>query len=73
MLLSDLFGIQTRSGCMCAGPYSMRSRCGVSVTRRLLGIAGERIHDLDTILLDKNEIFRPGYTRVSGRGEAASR
>lgn len=24
MLLSDLFGIQTRSGCMCAGPYSMR-------------------------------------------------
>ena len=24
MLLSDWFGIQTRSGCMCAGPYSMR-------------------------------------------------
>lgn len=24
MLLSDLFGIQTRSGCMCAGPYSMK-------------------------------------------------
>lgn len=24
MLLSDLFGIQTRSGCVCAGPYSMQ-------------------------------------------------
>ena len=24
MLLSDIFGIQCRSGCMCAGPYSMR-------------------------------------------------
>lgn len=55
MLLSDLFGIQTRSGCVCAGPYSMR----------LLGIDEAKAHILDQILLDKNEIFRPGYTRLS--------
>ena len=32
---------------------------------RLLGIEGQKIKDVDTILLDKNEIFRPGYTRIS--------
>lgn len=54
-LLSDLFGIQTRSGCMCAGPYSMK----------LLGIDSAHASSLDRELLNKVEIMRPGYTRVS--------
>lgn len=35
------------------------------IITRLLGIEGRKIKDVDTILLDKNEIFRPGYTRIS--------
>lgn len=35
------------------------------MTDRLLGIDQVKSHDLDQILLDKNEIFRPGYTRIS--------
>ena len=65
MLLSDLFGIQTRSGCMCAGPYSMRYRFPSYLILSLLGIDGKKVKDVDAILLDKNEIFRPGYTRIS--------
>ncbi|GMH55962.1 hypothetical protein TrST_g5163 [Triparma strigata] len=56
-LLSDLFGIQSRGGCMCAGPYS----------QSLLGINPETA---DKILRelekkDDTEIIRPGYTRIS--------
>ena len=54
-LLNDLFGIQSRGGCSCAGPYG----------HRLLGI------DLDTSLEFEKEISRgcegikPGWIRVS--------
>ncbi|HAN32592.1 MAG TPA: aminotransferase [Myxococcales bacterium] len=54
-LLNDLFGIQSRGGCSCAGPYG----------HRLLGI------DLDTSLQFEKEIVRgcegikPGWVRVN--------
>ena len=54
-LLNDLFGIQSRGGCSCAGPYG----------HRLLGI------DIDTSLEFEREIERgcelikPGWIRVS--------
>jgi len=54
-LLNDLFGIQSRGGCSCAGPYG----------HRLLGI------DIDTSLEFEREISRgcegikPGWIRVS--------
>ncbi|GMQ84714.1 MAG: aminotransferase class V-fold PLP-dependent enzyme [Acidimicrobiia bacterium] len=54
-LLNDLFGIQSRGGCSCAGPYG----------HRLLGI------DIDTSLEFEREISRgcegikPGWVRVS--------
>ncbi len=54
-LLNDLFGIQSRGGCSCAGPYG----------HRLLGI------DIDTSLEFEKEISRgcegikPGWVRVS--------
>ena len=31
-LLNDLFGIQARSGCMCAGPYALRLDSDKSLT-----------------------------------------
>jgi len=54
-LLNDLFGVQTRGGCACAGPYSLR----------LLGIAPATAARVEACLLDKSEVLRPGYTRVS--------
>lgn len=55
VLLNDLFGIQCRGGCMCAGPYA----------QRLLGLNPENNQNLERSLLDKHEILRPGFTRLS--------
>lgn len=52
VLLNDLFGIQARGGCMCAGPY----------TEGLLGFDATAI---EGALLDKHEVLRPGVTRLS--------
>ena len=56
-LLNDLFGIQARGGCMCAGPYS----------QSLLGIDTALSDAMQTQLVKKedNELLRPGYVRVS--------
>lgn len=73
MLLNDLFGIQARGSCGCAGPYS----------QSLLGIDSQLAYKYKDLLLDANEafcrdsflctddveslceIFKPGFTRVS--------
>jgi len=72
-LLNDLFGIQTRGSCGCAGPYS----------QSLLGIDLDIAYKYKNLLLDQNkfrrdfnhlgkhdresdcEIFKPGFVRVS--------
>jgi len=54
-LLNDLFGVQSRGGCVCAGPYSIS----------LLGISASNAARIEACLLDKTEVLRPGYTRVS--------
>jgi selenocysteine lyase/cysteine desulfurase len=56
-LLNDLFGIQARGGCMCAGPYS----------QALLGIDETLSTAFQTQLVKKedNELLRPGYFRLS--------
>ena len=64
-LLNDLFGIQARGGCMCAGPYS----------QALLGIDGPTSDAIQAVLEQTqeahdeagsaNEALRPGYIRVS--------
>nr|CDS16188.1 expressed protein [Echinococcus granulosus] len=61
-LLNDLFGIQSRSGCACAGPYALD----------LLGINEElAISYEDTLISKDNEeifehkILRPGFTRIN--------
>ncbi len=55
VLLNDLFGIQVRGGCMCAGPYA----------QALLGLTSAHIDAFEAALLDKHEVLRPGFTRFS--------
>jgi selenocysteine lyase/cysteine desulfurase len=54
-LLNDLFGIQSRGGCSCAGPYG----------HRLLGIDVERSHEIDRELAQGCEGIKPGWVRVN--------
>jgi selenocysteine lyase/cysteine desulfurase len=54
-LLNDLFGIQSRGGCSCAGPYG----------HRLLGIDPDRAHDLARLAVDGWLGVKPGWTRLS--------
>ena len=54
-LLNDLFGVQARGGCQCAGPFS----------QQLLGLSKEANTRLETALLEKNEVLRPGFSRLS--------
>lgn len=54
-LLNDLFGIQTRGGCSCASTYG----------QKCLGLDEEYIQELEKIVCNGAEIFRPGYTRVN--------
>src|SRR6266508_1189801 len=54
-VLNDLFGIQSRGGCSCAGPYG----------HRLLGIDIERSHEFEREILGGCEGIKPGWVRVS--------
>jgi selenocysteine lyase/cysteine desulfurase len=54
-LLNDLFGIQSRGGCSCAGPYG----------HRLLGIDVERSHRFADEIVAGCEGIKPGWVRVS--------
>ena len=54
-LLNDLFGIQTRGGCSCAGPYG----------HRLLGIDLDRSHEFEREIATGCEGIKPGWVRVN--------
>lgn len=54
-LLNDLFGIQCRGGCMCAGPYALR----------LLRLKRPEAEALQRGLLQRAELLRPGVVRFS--------
>jgi hypothetical protein len=54
-ILSDLFGIQSRGGCSCAGPYG----------HRLLGIDLERSHEFEREIMQGCEGIKPGWVRIS--------
>ena len=54
-VLNDVFGVQARGGCACAGPYA----------HRLLGISPADAAAIEAHLLDKAEVLRPGFARVS--------
>jgi selenocysteine lyase/cysteine desulfurase len=54
-LLNDLFGIQSRGGCSCAGPYG----------HRLLGIDLDRSHAFEREITRGCEGIKPGWVRVN--------
>ncbi|HEY7564514.1 MAG TPA: aminotransferase class V-fold PLP-dependent enzyme [Acidimicrobiia bacterium] len=54
-LLNDLFGIQARGGCSCAGPYG----------HRLLGIDNETSKLLEIQIEKGCEVIKPGWVRVN--------
>ena len=71
-LLNDLFGIQARGGCFCAGPYM----------QELLGISMDQVRKIEKILVEDSrldriglrkghrenshwEVIRPGATRLN--------
>jgi selenocysteine lyase/cysteine desulfurase len=54
-LLNDLFGIQARGGCSCAGPYG----------HRLLGIDLDTSKELEREIVRGCEGIRPGWVRVN--------
>ena len=70
VLLNDLFGIQTRSGCACAGPYAAN----------LIGMTQESAKKMDVILDENDRLgeyairnpeyatakwLKPGFTRFN--------
>jgi selenocysteine lyase/cysteine desulfurase len=54
-VLSDLFGIQSRGGCSCAGPYG----------HRLLGIDLASSHRFEQEIIAGCEGIKPGWVRLS--------
>ncbi len=54
-LLNDLFGIQSRGGCSCAGPYG----------HRLLGIDLARSHEFEREISGGCEGIKPGWVRIN--------
>lgn len=54
-LLNDLFGIQSRAGCACAGPYG----------HRLLGIDQETSYQIQKANQEGFGVLKPGFIRVN--------
>lgn len=54
-VLNDLFGIQSRGGCSCAGPYG----------HRLLGIDIDTSHEFEREISHGCEGIKPGWVRVN--------
>ncbi|MCC5968847.1 MAG: aminotransferase class V-fold PLP-dependent enzyme [Pararhodobacter sp.] len=54
-MLSDLYGIQARGGCACAGPY----------VHRLLDIDPAQSDRLRAAILAGDEMAKPGFTRLN--------
>jgi selenocysteine lyase/cysteine desulfurase len=54
-ILNDVFGIQSRGGCSCAGPYG----------HRLLGIDSAQSHEIEKEVVLGCEGIKPGWVRVN--------
>ncbi len=54
-MLSDIYGIQARGGCACAGPYA----------HRLLGIDRATSEELHAALSEGEEMKKPGWVRLN--------
>ncbi|WP_416585278.1 hypothetical protein [Phaeobacter sp. JH20_34] len=54
-MLSDVYGIQARGGCACAGPYA----------HRLMGIDNDQSNKIRTAISNGEEMEKPGWTRLN--------
>ena len=68
-LLNDLFGIQTRSGCACAGPYGhyllgIDEQLSETIGKSLIIKDHSSARSSDYISA-KNDILKPGFTRFN--------
>ncbi|KAF7256889.1 hypothetical protein EG68_05595 [Paragonimus skrjabini miyazakii] len=69
-LLNDLFGIQSRGGCACAGPYAM-DLLGIDEAlaklyeETLVGCRLENYRRDRVLEAPQREVIRPGFVRVS--------
>ncbi|ALO45973.1 aminotransferase class V-fold PLP-dependent enzyme [Pseudohongiella spirulinae] len=54
-LLNDLFGIQVRGGCSCAGPYA----------HHLLGLSVQQSEAIESAVSQGASIMRPGWVRLN--------
>lgn len=54
-LLNDLFGIQSRAGCSCAGPYG----------HRVLKITREKSQEFKELIMEGQAGIKPGWARVN--------
>jgi len=62
-LLNDLFGIQARGGCSCAGPYG----------HRLLGIDRETSALFEDVIAGGCEVIKPGWVRLNSTTSSPKR
>lgn len=63
-VLNDLFGIQSRGGCQCAGPYSQHL-LGLTTPEQIPNDRNQKIERALVKHKERAELLRPGYTRVS--------
>ncbi|KAM7539624.1 hypothetical protein Aperf_G00000037296 [Anoplocephala perfoliata] len=61
-LLNDLFGIQSRSGCACAGPYALDL---LGINEELAIIYEDTLIDKDNEEIYEHKILRPGFVRIN--------
>lgn len=54
-VLNDVFGIQSRGGCSCAGPYA----------HTLLGIDLSHAKAIESLVVNGDSIMRPGWVRLN--------
>ena len=67
-VLNDVFGIQSRGGCQCAGPYSQRLLGLTKMDSSGNEMSNEANRAIEHALLRSDrpcELLRPGYTRLS--------
>jgi selenocysteine lyase/cysteine desulfurase len=67
-VLNDVFGIQSRGGCQCSGPYSQHL-LGLTVrNHKGVDVSNDSNRDVEQALMEfkeRAELLRPGYTRLS--------
>jgi len=67
-LLNDVFGIQSRGGCQCSGPYSQHLLGLTDINSDGTEVPNERNQQVEHALVnykERAEVLRPGYTRLS--------